>query len=45
MKLGFRICRLQRRICKPLDKPLVVKPSTDSAAFDKEVDSETDPAE
>jgi len=40
-----RLSRLQRRICKPLDKPLVVKPSTDSAGFDKAVDSESDPAE
>jgi len=40
-----RLSRLQRRICKPLDKPLAVKPGAESAAFDAQVDIEIDPEE
>jgi len=43
MKHSDRLDRLQRRICKPLDKPLVAKPAeTDADAFDHEVDDSED---
>lgn len=38
-----RLGRLQRRICKPLDKPLIPK-SPEDAAFDKEVDDDGESA-
>ena len=43
MQHSDRLDRLQRRICKPLDKPLVVKPA-DTDAFDHEVDDSEDTA-
>jgi hypothetical protein len=42
METSDRLRRLQRRICKPLDKPLVTRPASDAAAFDTEVDTQDD---
>jgi len=36
---------LQRRICKPLDKPLIPKTPDDVVAFDHEVDDSEDASE
>ena len=33
-----RLSRLQRRVCRPLDKPLIPRVGADAAAFDREVD-------
>ena len=35
-----RLARLQPRICRPLDKPLIPKVGADVAEFDREVDAE-----
>ena len=43
MERSDRLGRLQRRICKPLDKPLVPKTTEDVAAFDHEVDDSEEP--
>ena len=40
-----RLHRLTRRICKPLDKPLIPKTPEDVAAFDHDVDDSEDTAE
>jgi hypothetical protein len=38
-----RLNRLQRRVCRPLDKPLIPKvKGADLAAYDDEIDSSTD---
>lgn len=37
-----RLGRLKRRICRPLDKPLIPKVDDDADAFDKEVDASPD---
>ena len=42
MQHSDRLSRLQRRICKPLDKPLVPKVDADAEAFDHEVDDSAD---
>ena len=45
MQHSDRLSRLQRRVCKPLDKPLIAKPAdTDTDAFDHEVDDSEDVA-
>jgi hypothetical protein len=38
MECSDRLGRLQRRICKPLDKPVTARSTADVAAFDHEVD-------
>lgn len=45
MECSDRLQRLQRRICKPLDKPLIALSPDDVAAFDNEVDEAPDTAE
>jgi hypothetical protein len=37
-----RLERLQRRICRPLDRPLLGAPAGDAARFDADVDAATD---
>lgn len=37
-----RLNRLQRRVCRPLDKPLIPKIGDDADAFDQSVDAEPD---
>ncbi len=37
-----RLNRLQRRVCRPLDKPLIPKIGDEADAFDQSVDSEPD---
>ncbi len=36
-----RLERLQRRICRPLDKPVIAKAGLDTEEFDKTVDAQT----
>ena len=38
MERSDRLGRLQRRICKPLDKPVVQRSADEVAAFDHDVD-------
>lgn len=42
MERSERLKRLQSRICRPLDKPLIPKVGSDMDAFDNEVDSTPD---
>ncbi|MCB2020974.1 MAG: hypothetical protein M9915_04170 [Rhizobacter sp.] len=35
-----RLERLQRRICRPLDKPVIAKAEPDAEEFDKSVDAQ-----
>ena len=37
-----RLGRLQRRICKPLDKPLIPKAADEAASADREIDDSDD---
>jgi hypothetical protein len=45
METSDRLRRLQRRICKPLDKPPAPRPANDAVAFDNEVDAQDDTSE
>jgi hypothetical protein len=40
MECSDRLSRLQRRICRPLDKPLIPRVGAEVAAFDHQVDAE-----
>jgi hypothetical protein len=42
MESSDRLQRLQRRVCRPLDKPLIPRVGRDVAAFDQEVDDADD---
>lgn len=43
MECSERLARLQSRICRPLDKPLIPRTGKELSAFDHEVDaSETE---
>lgn len=42
MERSDRLSRLQRRICRPLDKPLIARVNVAAAAFDREVDASDD---
>jgi hypothetical protein len=37
-----RLDRLQRRVCRPLDKPLIAKKESDMNDYDRAIDSETE---
>ncbi|HEV7914492.1 MAG TPA: hypothetical protein VGP22_12060 [Albitalea sp.] len=45
MQRSDRLGRLQRRICKPLDKPLIPHTPDEVAAFDHDVDDSADIAD
>lgn len=45
MERSDRLGRLQRRICKPLDKPLIAHAPDEVAAFDHDVDDSDEPAD
>lgn len=47
MERSDRLGRLKRRVCRPLDKPLIPRVGKDVAAFDREIDAAVDaePAE
>ena len=40
MEHSDRLSRLQRRVCRPLDKPLIPHATTEVDAFDLAVDAE-----
>lgn len=42
MERSDRLSRLQRRICRPLDKPLIPTTTDDVARFDREIDGDRD---
>jgi hypothetical protein len=42
MESSDRLQRLQRRVCRPLDKPLIPRVGREVAAFDQEVDDADD---
>jgi hypothetical protein len=37
-----RMQRLQRRVCRPLDKPLIPRVAADALAYDQAIDDESD---
>ncbi|WP_280150311.1 hypothetical protein [Piscinibacter sp. XHJ-5] len=45
MERSDRLGRLQRRICKPLDKPMLPHTPDEVASFDHEVDDSDDVAD
>lgn len=45
MERSERLNRLQSRVCRPLDKPLIPLVSSEEQAFDQEVDASPDMAE
>jgi hypothetical protein len=45
MERSERLNRLQSRVCRPLDKPLIPLVSGDGQAFDQEVDAAADVAD
>ena len=42
MERSERLNRLQSRVCRPLDKPLIPLVNSEEAAFDQEVDGAPD---
>lgn len=42
MECSERLSRLQRRVCRPLDRPLIPKVNAAAAAYDHEVDLAAD---
>ena len=40
MERSERLSRLQRRVCRPLDRPLIAKTETDLDQFDNAIDSQ-----
>lgn len=40
MAASPRLAGLQRRVCRPLDKPLIPHRTADMAAFDSEIDAD-----
>ena len=42
MERSDRLARLQRRVCKPLDKPMIPREDGEAAAFDHEVEDSTE---
>jgi len=45
MERSERLARLQRRVCRPLDKPLIPHADGDQAAFDREIERDADALE
>ncbi len=43
MERSDRLSRLQSRICRPLDKPLIARQGTELDAFDNAIDSQAEP--
>lgn len=42
MESSDRLARLQRRVYRPLDKPLIARKKADSDAFDRAIDAQPD---
>ncbi|CAN7375442.1 hypothetical protein [Rhizobacter sp. LjRoot28] len=42
MERSHRLERLQRRVCRPLDKPLIARPTANFNDFDLAIDAEAD---
>jgi len=42
MERSERLNRLQSRVCRPLDKPLIPLVNSDEQDFDREVDASSD---
>lgn len=45
MERSDRLARLQSRICRPLDKPLIANAATERDAFDGAIDDQAEPEE
>lgn len=45
MERSDRLARLQRRVCRPLDKPLIARKETDVDAYDSAIDAQAEPDE
>lgn len=44
MERSDRLSRLKRRVCRPLDKPLIPRTAKDVADFDREIDDAVESA-
>ncbi|MEO8122848.1 MAG: hypothetical protein ABI633_02255 [Burkholderiales bacterium] len=42
MARSERLERLQRRICRPLDKPVIARKGSETEAFDDAIEAQTD---
>jgi hypothetical protein len=42
LEKSSRLDRLQRRVCRPLDKPLIARKGEDSNDYDTAIDAETE---
>ena len=42
MERSDRLARLQRRVCRPLDRPLIARKETDLEQFDSAIDSQAE---
>lgn len=42
MERSDRLSRLKRRVCRPLDKPLIPRTTKDVADYDREIDDAPD---
>ncbi len=45
MERSDRLARLQRRVCHPLDKPLIACKATEVNEFDSMIDAQPEPGE
>jgi len=45
MERSDRLARLQSRVCRPLDKPMIARAGTDLDVFDNAIDSQAEPDE
>ena len=45
MEHSDRLARLQRRVCRPLDKPLIARKASEVDEFDDAIDSQAEPDE
>jgi hypothetical protein len=45
MQHSDRLARLQRRVCRPLDKPLISRKGNEVDEFDSAIDSQAEPDE
>ncbi len=42
MQCSDRLARLQRRVCRPLDKPLLASRASDVDEYDRAIDAQAD---
>jgi hypothetical protein len=45
MERSDLLARLQRRVCRPLDKPLLARKASDLDEYDRAIDAQAEPEE